>query len=81
VAKSSGHKESIMSEQQNNSWMPEPALWTIEQAAAFLNVSVRTVKRLISIRELVARRIGSRVLIPKTSLEAFLRKDHATTKV
>ena len=67
-----------MSEPQNPNWMPEPALWTVEQASIYLNVSTRTVKRLLAARQLVARHIGSRVLIPKTSLETFLKRDHPT---
>lgn len=59
-------------------WMPEPALWTKAQAAAYLNVSVRTVSNLLARRELVRRKIGSRTLIPKTSIEAFLKRDHLT---
>jgi excisionase family DNA binding protein len=59
-------------------WMPEPALWTKEQAAAYLNVSVRTIGNLLRRRELVRRKIGSRTLIPKTSIEAFLKRDHPT---
>jgi excisionase family DNA binding protein len=62
----------------NTNWMPEPALWTKAQAAAYLNVSERTIGNLLRRRELVRRRIGSRTLIPRTSLEAFLKKDHAT---
>ena len=61
-------------------WMPLPALWTKEQAARYLNVSVRTVSNLLACRELVRRTIGGRCLIPKTSLEAFLKKDHPTKK-
>jgi excisionase family DNA binding protein len=59
-------------------WRPEPALWTKEQAAAYLNVSVRTIGNLLRRRELVRRKIGSRTLIPKTSIEAFLKRDHPT---
>ncbi len=67
-----------MSDTVNTNWMPEPALWTKAQAAAYLNVSERTIGNLLRRRELVRRRIGSRTLIPRTSLEAFLKKDHAT---
>jgi len=41
-------------------------------------VSERTIGNLLRRKELVRRRIGSRTLIPRTSLEAFLKKDHAT---
>jgi excisionase family DNA binding protein len=57
---------------------PEPALYTKAQAAIFLNVSPRTINNLLRAKELVRRKIGRKTLIPKTSLEAFLRKDHAT---
>ena len=59
-------------------WMPEPALWTVEQAAVYLSVSPRTVKRLLASGQLVKRRIGASVRIPRTSLEAFLKRDHPT---
>jgi excisionase family DNA binding protein len=62
----------------NPHWMPEPALYSREQAAVFLGVCVRTVNNLLRAKELVRRKIGRKTLIPKTSLEAFLRKDHAT---
>lgn len=62
----------------NTSWMPEPALWSKEQAAAYLGVSVRTIGNLLRRRELVRRKIGARCLIPRTSIESFLKKDHAT---
>lgn len=46
--------------------------------AAALSVSVRTIENLIARKELVARRIGSRTLIPFAALQAFTRRDHAT---
>jgi excisionase family DNA binding protein len=48
------------------------------RAAEALSVSLRTVDNLIARRELPARRIGKRVLIPWRSLENFSRTDHAT---
>jgi excisionase family DNA binding protein len=59
-------------------WKPEPQLYSKEQASIFLGVGVRTINRLLRKKELVRRRIGGRVLIPVTSLRAFLTKDHAT---
>jgi excisionase family DNA binding protein len=67
-----------MSETINTDWMPEPLLLTKEQAAHALNVSVRTIGNLLRRRELVRRKIGSRTLIPKSSIEAFLKHDHLT---
>jgi len=57
---------------------PEPALYTKAQAAMFLNVSLRTVNNLLRMRQLVRRKIGSKTLIPVSSLKAFLTKDHPT---
>jgi excisionase family DNA binding protein len=60
-------------------WMPsEPLLLSIEQTSVLLNLSARTVKRLLDRKELVRRKIGSTVRIPRSSIDAFLRKDHDT---
>jgi excisionase family DNA binding protein len=68
-----------LSDTINTDWMPaEPLLLTKEQAAALLNVSVRTISNLLCRRELVKRRIGTRCLIPRTSIDAFIKRDHAT---
>jgi excisionase family DNA binding protein len=57
---------------------PEPALWSIQQAAVYLGVSPRTIRNLITHGDLVRRKIGSRTLIPKTSLQSFLKRNHET---
>jgi excisionase family DNA binding protein len=62
----------------NPHWMPEPALYSKKQSSAFLGVSVRTINNLIRAKQLVRRKIGRKTLIPKTSLQAFLTKDHPT---
>ena len=68
-----------MTEAANTDWMPAaPLLLTKEQTAALLNVSVRTIGNLLARRELVRRKIGARTLIPRTSIDAFLKRDHAT---
>lgn len=46
------------------------------EAALALGVSLRTVENFIARKELVARKIGRRTLIPITSLESFSRHDH-----
>ncbi len=48
------------------------------EAAQMLGVSVRTVDRLIALKELPVRRLGRRVLIPRNSLQTLLRADHPT---
>jgi excisionase family DNA binding protein len=51
-----------------------------KSAAALLSISVRTLEKLISTKQLRVRRIGSRVLISSLTLEKFGRHDHATAK-
>jgi excisionase family DNA binding protein len=68
-----------MSEQTSNpSWLPVPALWTVPQVAAYLNISSTTVWNLLRAGQLVRRRIGAKTLVPRTSVEAFLKRDHET---
>lgn len=49
-----------------------------KEASAALSVSVRTIENLIFRKELIARKIGRRTLIPLRSLEEFARRDHIT---
>jgi excisionase family DNA binding protein len=63
----------------NAPWMPEPILWTREQTARYLNVSVRTVGNLLRKGELVKYHIGSRCLIHRSSVENFLKKRNHPT--
>jgi excisionase family DNA binding protein len=70
-----------MSERENANWMPDaPLLLSIVQAAAMLGLSTGTVKNLLRSGELVRRKVGARTLIPRTSVENFVRRDHLTTK-
>ena len=46
-----------------------------KEAAAALGVSLRTVENLIASKQLDARRIGRRRLIPRASLEKLARRD------
>jgi excisionase family DNA binding protein len=50
----------------------------VNEAAAMLSVSVRTVQNLIHFKQLPYRKIGRRTVILVKHLEAFLRRDHAT---
>jgi excisionase family DNA binding protein len=68
-----------MSHLQNQDWKPaEPLLLSIEQTSALLGISQGTVKNLLRRGELVRRKIGSRTLIPRSSVQSFLKKDHQT---
>ena len=61
-----------------NAEMPEKLAFSIEETAHMITVSASTVKNLLRRRELVSRKIGARTVILKSSIEAFLRKDHQT---
>lgn len=52
-----------------------------QEAARLLGISLRTIDRLIALKELPVRRLGRRVLIPRASLESFLRSDHPTQTI
>jgi excisionase family DNA binding protein len=68
-----------MTESVRPAWKPEaPWLLTIEQTAGLLNVSARTIRRLLALRQLTRRKIGNRTLIPRTSVESFAKRDHPT---
>ena len=50
-------------------------LYTRQEAARLLSVSVRTIDRVISTKALVVRRIGRSVLIPHVELMKLSRRD------
>jgi excisionase family DNA binding protein len=55
----------------------EPRLLIDRRDAAYqLGISVRKLDELIALNEISVRRIGRRVLVPRRSLEEFLRSDH-----
>jgi excisionase family DNA binding protein len=47
-----------------------------EEAAEMLSISCRALDYLVANKQLLARRIGTRVLIPVTELRRFSRCDH-----
>jgi excisionase family DNA binding protein len=47
-----------------------------QEAAAALSISQRALDYLVANKQLQARRIGSRVLIPRSELLRFARADH-----
>jgi excisionase family DNA binding protein len=56
----------------------EPILLGKRETARALGVCVRTVENLIATKELPARKIGRRTLIPYRALQDFARRDHPT---
>lgn len=47
-----------------------------KEAALLLSISPRKLDYLIANQELIVRRIGKRVLVPRTALVAFAKGDH-----
>jgi len=54
-------------------------MYSKAEAAKMLSLSLRTIDYLIAAGELIARRVGKRVLLPHNSLMIFTRKDHIET--
>ncbi len=71
----SARKALRVSDQPSSS---EILVYEIDELAKLLHISVRTIGNLLRNGSLVRRKIGSRTVIPRTSVEAFLRRDHAT---
>jgi len=55
-------------------------LYTKQEAAQALAVSVRTVDNLLALKELRAIHVGKSVRIREEDLRAFTRRDHATVR-
>lgn len=53
-----------------------PLLVSKKEAAALLGVCQRTIDNFIGRKELPARKIGRRTLIPYSAVVAFSRRDH-----
>lgn len=56
----------------------ERLAFTKVEAAKTLGLSLRTIDNLIAAKEFTVRRIGRRVVIPVTALQALIRGDHPT---
>ena len=55
---------------------PQKILFSKKEAAYLLSISLRKLDYLIAQRQLVVRKIGTKVLIPKTALIEFSKGDH-----
>jgi excisionase family DNA binding protein len=58
--------------------MDQKILVSRKEASAALGVSTRTLDHLIAEKQITARRVGKRVLIPFSELARFARHDHRT---
>ena len=52
--------------------MPVPLVYTVEEAAAVLKVSTKSIRRLIARGLLTGSKALRKILIPRTQIEAFL---------
>jgi excisionase family DNA binding protein len=57
-----------------NSTYPDKKNYTLKEAALYLNVSTRTVERLIERRLLRRNKALRKILIPRTELDSFLER-------
>ena len=53
-------------------------LYSRREAAQIISLSLRSIDYLIENGELLARRVGRRVLIERAELERFALRDHST---
>jgi excisionase family DNA binding protein len=60
--------------------METKLLFSKREAAQRLSISIRTLENLLATKELEARRIGRRVLIPATVLESFANRARQSQK-
>ena len=65
----------------NNDPKPERLVYTVQEAAIVLNVSTKTIRRLLARRLLTGSKALRKILIPKEQIEAFLKStcDKPTT--
>jgi excisionase family DNA binding protein len=57
--------------------MDDKLYYSRQESAYLLSVSIRTIDHKVASKELRAKRIGRRILIPRTELERFIRNDHS----
>ena len=59
--------------------MGAPRLWTQQQAADELQVSVTTIRRLIDTGEIRAIKIGRQIRVDTASIEGYISRQHMAT--
>lgn len=67
--------EAVLRTASIGSGVPEKRNYTLKEAALYLNVSTRTVERLIQRRLLRRNRALRKILIPRTELDQFIEKN------
>ena len=59
---------------------PQPAVYTVEQAARVLNCSTKTIRRLLRRKLLTHSKALRKILIPREQIAAFLKATCDTPK-
>ena len=62
-----------MNNSESKQAMPEPLVYTVEEAAAVLKISTKSVRRLLARGFLTGSKALRKILIPRQQLEAFLK--------
>lgn len=62
-----------MNKDDSKQAMPEPLVYTVEEVAAVLKISTKSVRRLLSRGFLSSSNALRKILIPRQQLEAFLK--------
>ena len=75
IASASGFKaNNALQTPPSDSGVPNKRNYTLKEAAIYLNVSTRTVERLIQRRLLRRNKALRKILIPRSELESFLQR-------
>lgn len=62
---------------EGNDGIAAPVAYDLKTAAAAVGLCGKTVRRLIESGELSAARVGSKILVPRAELEAFIARKAA----
>ena len=62
-----------MNNSESKQAMPEPLVYTVEEEAAVLKISTKSVRRLLARGFLTGSKALRKILIPRQQLEAFLK--------
>lgn len=66
--------ETKQNTEEHGSGTPDKKNYTLKEAAIYLNVSTRTVERLLQRKLLRRNQALRKILIPRTELDAFLQR-------
>ena len=66
-------KSKTMNTNDSKQAMPEPLVYTVEEAAAVLRISTKSVRRLLDRRLLTGSKALRKILIPRKQIEDFLK--------